>query len=84
MWSELRKWWEAYREEQKHTEFINREKELTVCCDKSPFWYPGNVREELIRVRGFIAARATARQWVRDHPHGKAKIIEGWHSWDEG
>lgn len=81
MISGLQKWWDAYQKEKKCTEFINYEKELTVCCDKFLFWYPGNEREELIRVKGFIAARAAARQWVRDHPHGKARIINDCQNW---
>ena len=56
---------------------------FTVAYDRSPFWNPLNQREELERVKGLIRARHFARCWVREHPMGQARILEGWHYWNE-
>lgn len=54
------------------------EEPLTVACDKSPFYYPLiNEQEVLIHTKGIIAARNIARRWIRKHPAGMARILEG-------
>lgn len=60
------------------------EDKYTVACDKSPFWYPGNESEQLFHVVGRKAARKAARKWVREHPSGQARILEGWLQFPEG
>lgn len=55
----------------------------TIAGDKYPFWYPGNDREMLIRTRGLLWARDVAKSWVRRYANGQARILEGWHYWEE-
>jgi membrane-anchored protein YejM (alkaline phosphatase superfamily) len=51
---------------------------LTVACDRAPFYYPLiNEQEVLIHTKGLFAARSIAKRWVRKHPAGMARIIEG-------
>jgi len=54
----------------------------TLACDVSPFPYPGNERERLFHVRGLNRAQTCAWWWVRRHPHGQARILKGWKTFD--
>lgn len=57
------------------------DEKYTVACDRSPFWTPVNTEEKLFRVVGIHTARWKAFRWVRAHPCGQARILDGWHYW---
>ena len=52
---------------------------LTVAVDRGPFWGPRNQQEEICHVYGLVRARRVGRRWVRQHPNGQARILEGHH-----
>lgn len=52
---------------------------LTVACDVSPFAYPG--REQFFLASGILQAKRIAKQWVRQHPCGQARVLEGHYKW---
>ena len=56
--------------------------QFTVACDYSP-WHAPFGREWLIRVRGIRRARREATRWISDHPCGQARILRGWHFWED-
>ena len=55
---------------------------FTVACDLSMFAYPGNTQERLFHVNGIAAARRFARQWVREHVCGQARVLKGHLTWE--
>lgn len=57
---------------------------FTVACDLSPFSRFGdNTRETLLRVRGLRSACRAARHHVSAHPCGQARVLRGWHFWED-
>jgi hypothetical protein len=79
----LKQWWQRFKKKRKAKHFLNHEKKFTVACDKSPFWYPGNEKEQLFQVNGLRKARWAAMKWVWRHDCGQARVIEGWHDWEK-
>jgi len=59
------------------------QRKLTVACDVSPFWSPVNESEQLFHKNGILKARLFAKDWVRKHPYGQARIIYGHKEWKE-
>lgn len=49
----------------------------TVCVDRGPFRTPLNDQEQLFHVWGLRKARRVAKDWVRVHTNGQARIILG-------
>lgn len=48
---------------------------FTVACDLHALWNPINREEVLFHVRGLARARWLGKRWVREHPHGQARIL---------
>lgn len=74
---------DEFKKKREKQQYINWEKKFTVACDKSPFWNEFNQRETLFRTIGLKRARKIAQDWVYKYDCGQARVLEGWHFWED-